>query len=161
MLLEAPAMETMVRRAGSLDLDAIVGNNLAMASETEGRSLDPKVARAGVDAVLSDPGKGFYLVVESLGRIVGQCMITYEWSDWRDGVFWWIQSVYVEPEARGRGVFTSLFREVERLAMSDEVVVGLRLYVERNNRLAQGVYSRMGMDGSHYIVFESDFTKRE
>jgi ribosomal protein S18 acetylase RimI-like enzyme len=148
-----------IRRARAPDLDVIVANNLAMALETEGKGLDPKVARSGARSVLDDEGRGFYLVAESDDRIVGQCMITYEWSDWRDGAFWWIQSVYVSPEDRGRGVFSALFREVERLAKDDGGVVGLRLYVERNNMAAQQAYSRLGMDGSHYIVFESHFTR--
>ena len=151
-------MPLSIRGAVPEDLGVIAENNIATAWETERRRLDSEGARKGVKAVLEDPGKGFYLLAERDGRPIGQCMVTLEWSDWRNGAFWWIQSVYVVPEERGKGVFTALFRELEARAKATEGVVGLRLYVERSNARAQEAYSRLGLDGSRYIVFEDDYT---
>jgi len=140
------------------DLETIADNNIATAWETERRRLDPHGAREGVRAVLDDPGKGFYLLAEKGGKVIGQIMVTKEWSDWRNGAFWWLQSVYVVPEERGKGVFKALFRELEGRARATEGVVGIRLYVERGNARAQEAYSRLGLDGTRYIVFEDDHT---
>ncbi len=129
-----------------------------MALETEHTSLDRSRLRAGVEALLADPAKGFYLVAESDGEVVGQLMITYEWSDWRNGTFWWIQSVYVAPAHRGRGVFKALYRRVEELASQNGGVCGLRLYVERQNDRAKAVYEGLGMAATHYQMMEVDYT---
>jgi GNAT superfamily N-acetyltransferase len=128
-----------------------------MAWETEQKRLDPAVLARGVARVLAEPARGRYWVAESGGAVQGGLLVTYEWSDWRDGDWWWIQSVYVRPEARGQGVFSALYRHVERLGRAAPGVVGLRLYVERENRRAQGVYAALGMADSHYLVFEDEF----
>ncbi len=143
-----------VRRANSADRTTLIEYNRAMAWETEHKQLDHNVLSRGVDAALADPAKGFYLVAECDGEVVGQLMITTEWSDWRNGWFWWIQSVYVRPDARKQGIFRSLFHEAERLARNAGDVVGLRLYVERENVNAQRTYESLGMNDAAYLVFE-------
>jgi GNAT superfamily N-acetyltransferase len=153
-------MALEIRGARPEDLEVLARNNIATAMETEGRALDPQGAREGVRAVLLDPAKGFYLLAVRDGIPIGQCLVTSEWSDWRNGAFWWLQSVYVVPEERGRGAFKSLFRELVARSKRTEEVVGIRLYVERGNRLAHEVYSRLGLDGTRYIVFEDDYTLR-
>ncbi len=135
------------------DLETIVTFNLLMAKETENIQLDPAVLRPGVDAVLRDATKGRYFVAKKNQHIVGQAMITLEWSDWRNCHWWWIQSVYVAPEARRSGVFRALYDEMMKRSQ-EEGAQGLRLYVERDNRSAQAVYSALGMKRSHYDLFE-------
>ena len=125
-----------IRQAALSDAPVVAEFNLRLAGETEQLRLDPEVVRAGVAAVLSDPAKGIYFVAEAEGAVVGQLMITYEWSDWRNGNFWWIQSVYVAPEFRQRGVFHVLFQLVHRLAKSRQDVCGLRLYMHAENHRA-------------------------
>ena len=146
-----------IRPATVADAEFLVRGNAAMALETEHLSLDLDRLRDGVHALFEDASRGVYYVAESGGRRVGQMMITYEWSDWRNGVFWWIQSVWVEPEFRGRGVFKALYRHVESRARADNGVCGLRLYVESNNERAQGTYQRVGMSRTVYQMFEVDF----
>jgi ribosomal protein S18 acetylase RimI-like enzyme len=146
-----------VRRARSADLSIIVAHNRAMAQETEGLDLDPAVAEAGARGLLEDPGKGFYLVAEHNERPVGQLMITTEWSDWRNGEFWWIQSVYVRPEARRTGVYRALHDHVVELAQASGKVCGIRLYVARDNAAARATYQALGMNASHYDLYEVDF----
>lgn len=146
-----------IRPAVAGDAAVIADFNRCLARETEHRELDPARVAAGVAAVLIDPAKGRYLVAEADGRVVGQLMLTFEWSDWRNGCFWWIQSVYVEAAHRGRGVFTRLYRHVERLAHEDAGVCGLRLYMEHHNAPARAVYEKMGMKAAGYEVFEADF----
>jgi GNAT superfamily N-acetyltransferase len=128
-----------------------------MALETEGRTLDPAILRAGVDAVFTDPARGFYLIAELDGQPAGQLMITYEWSDWRNAVFWWIQSVYTIPELRSRGVFKALYSRVDAMARDSGGVCGLRLYVESHNQCAQGAYRRCGMNEAIYRMFEVNY----
>lgn len=130
-----------------------------MARETEGLSLDRVRLARGIEALLGDPAKGSYLVAEAGGRIVGQLMVTLEWSDWRNGWFWWIQSVRVEPSWRRRGVYRALHSECERLARQ-EGACGLRLYVDRSNGGAQATYAALGMSRSHYDLYETDFASR-
>ncbi len=149
-------MYISIRRGTTSDAETIAGGNAAMALETEGLTLDRPRLLEGVRAVLRDASKGFYLVAEIDGRAVGQMMITYEWSDWRNGVFWWIQSVYVEPGHRRAGVYTSLHRYVVEEAQRRDVC-GIRLYVEQENRIAQGVYRSLGMTKTVYDMFEVDF----
>ena len=147
-----------IRLATAADAAVIASFNAAMARETEHLELEPDRLRQGVEAVLSDPAKGFYLVAEEGdARVTGQLMITYEWSDWRNGVFWWIQSVYVAPEARGRGIYRQLFARVREEAAAKGNVCGLRLYVERDNRRAQAVYVKQGMRATAYDMYEVDF----
>ena len=140
------------------DADAIAGFNRALARETEGRELDPATIGPGVRAVLGDAAKGRYYVVESGGEVVGQLMLTFEWSDWRNGMFWWIQSVYVREDHRGRGVFAALYRHVEAEARATPGVCGLRLYMEHENHRARAAYVKLGMRSPGYEVFEVDFT---
>src|SRR6476661_8142507 len=129
-------MTLTLRRATAADEAVLVAFNTAIAWETEHKKLDPAVLTAGVRAVLADPSRGFYTVAERDGAVVGQMLITFEWSDWRNGWFWWIQSVYVRADARRGGVFRALYREIERQAAADPTVIGLRLYVERENERA-------------------------
>lgn len=142
-----------IRRAAGPDLPTLVQGNRAMAAETEDLSLDRDVLTRGVAAALSGEVGAFYLLAEQGDQALGQLMITTEWSDWRAAVVWWIQSVYVWPEARGQGVYRALYAEVLRLA-SEAGVGGVRLYVDRRNTRAQEVYRRLGMNGDHYLVFE-------
>ena len=128
-----------------------------MARETEGLELDEDICTAGVRAVFGHPERGLYYVGEINHIVAGSMLITYEWSDWRNGVFWWIQSVYVDPDQRGRGVFRALHNHVFLKAKADPRVCGLRLYVERENHRAQTVYQRVGFCPSVYRVFEQDF----
>ncbi len=146
-----------IRDATPADLAFIVQSNEALATETEGVVLDRSLLEPGVRALLSDPSRGRYFIAEADGRPAGQLMITFEWSDWRNGVFWWIQSVYVQPEQRGSGVFAALFGHLRRLAGRDPGVCGIRLYVDRANARAQAVYARLGMHRSNYGVMEMVF----
>ena len=136
------------------DLQTLVEFNAAMALETERLRLLPEVVSAGVRAVLSDRSRGFYLVSELDGLVIGAMMITLEWSDWRNGNFWWVQSVYVRPEHRRQGVFGGLYRHAQELAAGDATVCGFRLYVEENNRSAQRTYTSLGLAQTRYLVFE-------
>jgi ribosomal protein S18 acetylase RimI-like enzyme len=150
-----------IRPATRDDADTIVEFNRAMALETENRQLDLPTLRQGIRAFLENSGYGSYIMAElpedKSRKPVGQLMITYEWSDWRNGVFWWIQSVYVAPERRGRGVFRAMYDNISAKAKSDPKVCGIRLYVERENRSAQTVYQRVGLVPSVYTVYEQDF----
>lgn len=146
-----------LREATPDDATTIAGFNLAMAEETEGKTLKPELIGPGVDALLHDERKGRYWVAESDGRVVGQIMVTYEWSDWRNATIWWIQSVYVHPDHRRQGVFSALYRHVEDIARRADGVCGLRLYVERDNTRAQDTYTALGMSKDNYLVMESMF----
>jgi GNAT superfamily N-acetyltransferase len=147
-------MPLALRCATPADAAVIIEYNRRLAEETEGKRLDPQVLAAGVAACLADPDKALYFLAEEDGTVLGQMMITREWSDWRNGWMWWIQSVYVRAEARRRGVFRTLYRHVAELARSRPDVIGLRLYVEQENHAAQQTYSRLGMDRTGYLVFE-------
>jgi ribosomal protein S18 acetylase RimI-like enzyme len=143
-----------IRLARPGDAQAIVEFNCAMALETEGKRLFPEVIGAGVRSLLRRRNAGFYLLAETREQIAGVLMITTEWSDWRNGAFWWIQSVYVRPEFRRQGVYRRLYRHVQGLAKKDRGVCGFRLYVERENRRAQATYRALGMAKTRYLVFE-------
>jgi GNAT superfamily N-acetyltransferase len=147
-------MPLSVRRAGPADAPILIEFNLRLAEETEHVSLEPAVLAAGVSAGLSDPHKALYFVAEESGTVVGQLMLTREWSDWRNGWLWWIQSVYVRPEARRRGVFRALYQHVHEAARADPEVVGLRLYMERDNHVARQTYLGLGMELVPYVVFQ-------
>jgi len=147
----------LIRRAMLADAGRIADHNQAMARETENVQLDPERLRLGVNAVLRDPAKGFYTVAEAEAQVVGQMMVTFEWSDWRNGTFWWVQSVYVEPAYRRRGVYRRLYEHVLNEAKDRRDVCGVRLYVDRDNRTAQQVYERLGMNSAHYAMYELDF----
>jgi GNAT superfamily N-acetyltransferase len=144
----------MYREATPQDADVIVEFQIAMARETEDLELDPAVCALGVMAVFENPMHGQYFVADDDGRVVASTLITYEWSDWRNGVVWWIQSVYVAPEARRRGVYAGLYEYLQELAHRDSNIRGIRLYVDHRNTTAQQVYERLGMDGEHYRLFE-------
>lgn len=143
-----------IRVATFEDADSLVEFNKAMALETEGKKLDVEVLRSGVEAVFSDEKKGFYVVAEEDAKIIGGLMITYEWSDWRNAWFWWIQSVYILPEARGRQIYSRLYEFVKATATEQGNVCGFRLYVESDNNHAQRVYEKVGMDASRYLMYE-------
>jgi GNAT superfamily N-acetyltransferase len=147
-------MPLEVRPATPADAPVIVEFNRLLAEESEGKTLDLALLAAGVAAGLADPRKALYFVAEADGRVLGQTMITFEWSDWRNGWFWWVQSVYVRPEARRGGVFRALFDHIASAARRDPQVIGLRLYVEEENRLAQETYARLGLSPTGYRVME-------
>jgi ribosomal protein S18 acetylase RimI-like enzyme len=149
---QTPALA--VRRAQPADADAIAGFNSAMALETEGRALIPERIGAGVRRLLADPSLGFYAVAEHDGAVIGCLMVTNEWSDWRDGLFWWIQSVYVVEPWRRRGVYRRLYDFVRELAAREPGVCGFRLYVEKENVGAQQTYRALGMTSTDYLMFE-------
>ena len=142
------------RLAVADDARTLAGFNQAMALETEAKALADEVALGGVTAALRDSVHGFYVVAESGREIVGALLVTYEWSDWRNGRIWWIQSVYVRPEHRRQGVYRTLHEFVRNRARSTGGVVGLRLYVERENAMAQGAYAAVGMSETPYLVYE-------
>ncbi len=146
--------EISIRRARFEDAETIADFNDAMAYETEHRRFDRDVILAGVRGLFAHPHLGFYLVAEAKGEVVGSLMVTMEWSDWRNGIFWWVQSVYVRPEYRRRGIYRRLYRFVKALAAADARICGFRLYVERENNIAQKTYSAMGMAETPYLVFE-------
>lgn len=146
-----------IRLAKTEDAAALVRFNQAMADETEGKRLDGAVLSEGVGAVLADREKGFYAVAESEdGKIVGGLLVTFEWSDWRNAWFWWIQSVYVVPQMRGKKIYARLYDFVKKNAADEGNVCGFRLYVERENANAQTVYEKLGMRASHYLMFEEN-----
>ena len=142
-----------VRRAGTEDILPLVQFNHAMAFETENKSLDQSCLRKGVEAVLEDDSKGFYLIAETVGEVVGGLLITYEWSDWRNALFWWIQSVYILPRWRKKGVYKCLYKQV-LIQAGEKQICGIRLYVASENHNAQKVYRRLGMTSSHYELYE-------
>ncbi len=144
-----------IRLAQDKDLHVIVEFNRAMALETEGKNLILEVVTKGVTNLLAQPQRGFYVVAEVDSVSVGSLMITTEWSDWRDGDFWWIQSVYVKPEFRKLGVYRAMYAFVQSLAVTQPNVCGFRLYVERENVTAQKTYAALGMQETHYNIFES------
>ena len=146
-----------VRRATSRDLDALVAFQQSMAQETESKALDTGLVREGVAEVFRSADKGFYLVAEAQGNVVAGMLITYEWSDWRNATFWWIQSVYVEPQWRRKGVYRAMHDHVFDTARARDDICGIRLYVERTNQGAQRTYQSLGMAASHYDMYEVDF----
>ena len=152
--MSEPGFPLQIRLATSADIEVLVGFNAAMARETEEKTLDSAVLRAGVAAVLAEPRRGFYLVAECAGEIAGCLMITYEWSDWRNGDWWWLQSVYVRPGHRRHGVFRALYAEIERRAAATADVIGVRLYVEQDNRRAQQTYVALGMQPTYYRIYQ-------
>lgn len=148
-----------IREATLADAPVIAEFNLRLAEETEQLRLNPQTVSAGVAAILSDSAKGLYFVAEVDGAVVGQLMITYEWSDWRNGNLWWIQSVYVKPEFRSQGVFRALFEHLKSLARASNDVAGLRLYMHAENDRARRTYEHLGMKHSDYEIFEMDFVQ--
>ncbi|HET8580305.1 MAG TPA: N-acetyltransferase, partial [Nitrospiraceae bacterium] len=153
--------QLIVRPARPADVDVLVNFSAAMAMETEGRTLDMQRLRRGILAVIESPARGFYLVAEvpagPLKVVVGQLLVTFEWSDWRNAQFWWIQSVYVDPARRRKGIYRRMHESVLTQARAQGDVCGVRLYVEEGNEAAQVVYRRVGLSRSSYQVFEHDF----
>jgi ribosomal protein S18 acetylase RimI-like enzyme len=152
-------MSLAIRPAEPRDAETIAEFNIRLARETEDLPLDPACVGPGVIAVLSDPAKGRYFVAEVDGAVAGQIMVTYEWSDWRNGNIWWIQSVYVTEPFRRAGVFRALYQHLKALAEADPGVCALRLYVHGTNERAQSSYEKLGMHRTEYQVFELELTK--
>lgn len=138
------------------DYKFIVDSQLAMALETEKLKLNPEVLSSGVRAVFDDAKKGQYYIALLDGKPVGSLMITFEWSDWRNKMVWWIQSVYVKPEFRGQGIYKKLYEHILTTATLNQIA-GIRLYVDKTNTNASAVYTKLGMDGGHYNLFEKMF----
>ena len=156
-----------IRAAEPADADLLAQWAQAMALETEHRQLDTDTVRAGVAAAIADPAKARYFVAmedavlaggETIGMAVGTLMVTCEWSDWRNGDWWWIQSVYVTAQHRRQGIFAAMYRHVQQLAQETPGVIGLRLYVERDNAVAQRTYAALGMHDAGYAIQEQAFT---
>lgn len=153
-------MKYTVRPADIKDLETIVRYNLSLANETENKTLDCELVQAGVTRILQDATKGSYFVAvdqrsESDEQVVGQIMFTFEWSDWRNGDILWIQSVYVHPNFRRQGVFRQLYDQIQELVDSNTEYVGIRLYVEKDNDVAQRTYRSLGFSDPGYVVLES------
>ena len=146
-----------IRDAIAGDWPVIASFNAALAEESEDKTLDQAILESGVRRLLDDPSKGRYFLARAGQHVVGQTLITYEWSDWRDGWIWWIQSVYVAPGYRRQGIFRSLYGHIESLARDDDDVVAIRLYVERENTRAQATYLSLGMMPTGYRVMECEF----
>ncbi|WP_372776285.1 N-acetyltransferase family protein [Mangrovibacterium sp.] len=144
----------LIREAKIEDAPAIAGFQLAMALETEDLKLDETVLSAGVRAVFDDPGKGSYYVCEIDGQLVASLLTTFEWSDWRNGTVLWIQSVYVKPEFRKKGIYSSMYQHIQKLVAHDENLKGIRLYAEKSNHRAHRVYEKSGMSADHYQLYE-------
>ena len=153
--------EFAIRKATLDDLNTIVDFNARLAEESESILLDRATLRDGVRGLLSNPARGSYYLACDDGVVVGQMMHTREWSDWRNGDIWWIQSVYVHPDHRRRGVCRALYEQLKTLAASDPGVVGLRLYVERENAVAQATYAGLGMRMAGYLVMQDLFGAAE
>lgn len=149
-------MQIAIRRAALADVPVIAEFNIRLAQESEGHRLDAATVGAGVLAAVSDPARALYFVAEADGRVVGQTLVTFEWSDWRNGFLWWFGSVYVRPDFRGGGVFRALHEHIEREARAAGSV-GLRLYVWNENRRAQETYAKLGWTDANYAVMERMF----
>ncbi len=146
-------MSAIIRYATPTDSQAIADFQVAMARETEGKTLDPEIVLCAVRSVFEDAGKGFYLVAEVAEKVAGSLMITYEWSDWRNCNMWYFQSVYVKPENRGQGLFGEMYRRVIELARENGAIY-VRLYVETENEKAQKVYESLGMKRLPYYMYD-------
>jgi GNAT superfamily N-acetyltransferase len=152
--VQSPSDGIEIRPAVPGDAEAIVDFQIRMALETEELELEPEVVDRGVRAVLDDSTKGRYWVADSGGHLVGSLLTTYEWSDWRDGTVLWVQSVYVIPALRGRGIYRRLYEHLRDRVLASPDLRGIRLYVDRRNLAAQRVYERLGMSREHYEMFE-------
>lgn len=142
------------------DADAISDCNQMMAMETENKTLPEHTINRGVRRLMEQPQYGFYLIAESdtaeaTPPIAGTCMVTTEWSDWRDGLFWWVQSVYVKPEYRKQGVYTAMYNTIKSMAAKQPDICGFRLYVEKDNKVAQKAYESLGMSVTDYLLYEA------
>lgn len=146
-----------VRTGQEKDVDALVKFNIALARETEQKQLSAPIVTQGVQMLLKNPQYGFYIVAEIADEVVGCCMVTYEWSDWRCGVFWWIQSVYVKQEFRRQGIFRKLYEFLKDKASHEQNVCGFRLYVMLSNNTGQNTYAGIGMEENPYKFYEESF----
>jgi len=149
----------LIRQAATADCSCLVQFNCSMAWETEQFELDEETVMHGVSQMIAHPELGFYLLAEIDTQIAGSLMLTSEWSDWRNGLFWWIQSVYVRPRYRHQGIYRALYLEVKRLAAQRGDICGFRLYVEQENTLAQACYRQLGMEATHYLLYEEAASK--
>lgn len=145
-----------VRKAELSDIPILIEYNLAHANEIEGYHLNREILKLGVENALKRD-ECHYFVAESSSKVIGQTMVTYEWSDWRNGIMWWLQSVYVNPNFRNRGVFRAIFNHIEKLAKTEPYVKALRLYVKGSNFIGMNTYQNLGMKDSKYIVYEKEF----
>ncbi|SUZ58761.1 uncharacterized protein METZ01_LOCUS11615 [marine metagenome] len=152
-------MNLIIRKASNNDINTIVTFNYLMAKETETILLDKNIVKLGVKSVITDPSKAQYWIAENNNEIIGQLMVTYEWSDWRNGDMWWISSVYVTENFRRCGVFSALYKHIEHMAKENPGCCGIRLYIEKQNERAQKTYLSLGMNDAGYDVMEVDFTK--
>ena len=150
-------MKEILRIGQIQDAAALAQFNIAMALETESKQLNRETVTAGVLSLINNPAAGFYMVAEQDGVVVAGLMVTHEWSDWRNRCFWWIQSVYVLPSHRRQGIFKRLYQSVTSMAESRKDICGLRLYVEQHNAIAQATYKSLGMDETHYDMYEVEF----
>ncbi len=150
------SIDFIIREGELRDKEIIATNNMNMAEETENKQLNYEMTLRGVEEALKDKEKGEYFLAEHEGKIIGQLMITKEWSDWRNCFFVWVQSVYTIPEFRGKGVFSALYEYVKKLA-KDRKYCGVRLYVDKDNKKAIEVYFKLGMKQSNYLLFEEEF----
>ena len=146
----------LIRPGRSDDLETLVEYNLALARETEDLELNPETLRAGVEKALARPESSRYFVAEAQDKVIGQTMVTFEWSDWRDGFIWWLQSVYVHTEFRSQGVFHRIYSHIESEARKDQAARAIRLYVMQDNARGMGAYQKAGMAPSGYIVYERE-----
>jgi GNAT superfamily N-acetyltransferase len=144
----------LVRKAKPEDLNSILEFQLAMARETEGIELEQETLKNGVTAVLKDSSKGQYYVAKKNGKVIGSLLTTFEWSDWRNGTVLWIQSVYVVPEFRRKGVYSKLYGYVKSRVLENHDLKGIRLYADKSNEGAHKVYQKLGMTPDHYVTFE-------
>jgi ribosomal protein S18 acetylase RimI-like enzyme len=149
----------VIRKAVPSDAESLIQFNIAMALETEQKKLKKDQIEAGVKGLFDKPQYGFYMVAEAEGSVIASLMITYEWSDWRNGLFWWIQSVYVLPEFRRKAVYRSMYQEILKLAEKEPEICGCRLYVERENSVAQKTYTSLGMSETQYKLYEEEFER--
>ena len=147
-----------IRMATSDDQEALVAFQRCMAWETEERELSLDTLRQGVAGIFTHPERGFYLVAETGGTVIAGLLVTYEWSDWRAGNFWWVQSVFVDSGWRRRGVYRAMYEKVCQMASSHDGVCGLRLYVDQDNEAAQRTYESLGMQPTHYHMYEAEHT---
>jgi ribosomal protein S18 acetylase RimI-like enzyme len=144
----------VIRQSTIKDLTTLASFQLQLAEESENMKLNKAIVTAGLQALFDDPSKGTYFVAEDGGTVCGCFLITFEWSDWRNGMIWWLQSVYVAATHRRQGVFKKMYDHIVESISRDPKIIGLRLYVDKTNARAQNVYQSMGMNGDHYTVFE-------
>ena len=143
-----------IRPADSLDFETIAEFQMAMALETENLQLDKPTVVAGVKKVFTKPELGKYFVAEHKGTVVASLLITYEWSDWRNGIVYWIQSVYVIPDYRNQGIFKTMYLYIKEMVLANDRVIGIRLYVDKTNTRARKIYEKLQMNGDHYALYE-------